>query len=485
MFPRLFSVRPKKRRSPSRANHRGIECLEDRILLYSTTGDVWTYGSRITYSFIPDGTSVGGIPSTLFQTMNAVAPTVQWEQAIEKAAAIWQVVAKVNLVQVPDDGTPVGAAGDQQGDPRFGDIRIGAYPQSGGTLGINILPPPANGGTDAGDIFFNSSAQWNLGSNYDLETVAIHEFGHALGLGESQIQTATMYGVYNNVRQSLTSDDTTGVQSIWGAPSDTSGITTSSTALNLNPYLNSQAQIAVGGESIASSSDYNWYKVTVPSNATGTMVVTMQSSNLSSLSPRLAIYELSSGNLQSLGQSTAANAYGATVKYTVSNVAPGEVFYFRASAANTGPGSDGAYGLEVNFGSSAQAPVAPPNTVVASQPDKGSGSAAQTTGSSSGGLGLQLGSLLGVSLSLNGGLSLSANVGPIDLGIQLQIGTLNVWADPAEAGPHVHAASHPHGPHSLIGSHRLPNLSHATNGAVLHPHGNSIDAPSFRTGRAG
>ena len=62
MFPRLFSVRPKKRRSPSRANHRGIECLEDRILLYSTTGDVWTYGSRITYSFIPDGTSVGGIP---------------------------------------------------------------------------------------------------------------------------------------------------------------------------------------------------------------------------------------------------------------------------------------------------------------------------------------------------------------------------------------------------------------------------------------
>ena len=48
-----------------------LENLEDRVLLYSTYGGDWTYGSRITFSFAPDGTSVGGTPSVLFQTLNA------------------------------------------------------------------------------------------------------------------------------------------------------------------------------------------------------------------------------------------------------------------------------------------------------------------------------------------------------------------------------------------------------------------------------
>ena len=48
-----------------------VEGLEARLLLYSDLGDQWTYDSRITYSFMPDGTSVGGVPSVLFQTLNA------------------------------------------------------------------------------------------------------------------------------------------------------------------------------------------------------------------------------------------------------------------------------------------------------------------------------------------------------------------------------------------------------------------------------
>src|SRR5271157_1814716 len=83
-----------------------LENLEDRLLLYSTYGGTWVYGSRITYSFMPDGTSVGGTPSVLFQTMNAKFPIATWEQAIEKAAAVWQNVANINLCQVSDDGSP-------------------------------------------------------------------------------------------------------------------------------------------------------------------------------------------------------------------------------------------------------------------------------------------------------------------------------------------------------------------------------------------
>ena len=157
------------------------------MLLYSTLGDMWTYDSRITYSFMPDGTSVGGTPSALFSTLNAVAPTATWEAQFEQAASLWETAANVNLALVPDGGEAVGTNGDQQDDPRFGDIRIGAIPLGSGILAETFLPPPANGGTDAGDILFNSTAPWAVNNTYDMMTVAAHEFGHALGLGESTV----------------------------------------------------------------------------------------------------------------------------------------------------------------------------------------------------------------------------------------------------------------------------------------------------------
>jgi hypothetical protein len=80
------------------------------------------------------------------------------------------------------------------------------------------LPPTANGGTDAGDSFLNSNIEWQIGSNFDLQTVVADEFGHALGLGESSVSTAVMYCTHNGIKQALTSDDIAGIQSIYGAP---------------------------------------------------------------------------------------------------------------------------------------------------------------------------------------------------------------------------------------------------------------------------
>ncbi|MGE3819936.1 MAG: matrixin family metalloprotease, partial [Isosphaeraceae bacterium] len=348
-----------------------LEGLERRELLYSTLGGSFTHGSRITYSFVPDGTNIGGLSSNLYATLNAVAPTATWQTAFSRAAAIWSSYANINMVQVSDNGAPLGAAGNQQGDGQFGDIRISMTPQASGILGTALLPPPFNGGSAAGDISLNSNVSWAINANYDLQTVAIHEIGHALGVGHSTITSAVMYAYYNNVKQSLTADDIAGIQAVYGAyPADPINDGTFATATNLTSLIDSNGQVALGGRSLAGGGDLDFYSITVPANTNGTMTISMQSTNLSSVSPRLTVYN---GSQAGIGMTSLPNSFGATATFTVSGVTPGQTYYFRASAASAF-GSYGAYGMLVNFGSASQAPIAPPNTTVTAQPDQGGGS---------------------------------------------------------------------------------------------------------------
>jgi hypothetical protein len=371
-----------RRPSQGRSARPLLENLEDRLLLYSAYGGTWAYGSRITYSLMPDGTNIGGTPSVLFQTLNAKFSLATWELQFQKAAAVWQAVANINLAQVSDNGSPEGTSGDQQGDPRFGDIRIGMLNLGSGVLGETFIPPPANGGTDAGDMFLNSQASWQINTDYDLETVAIHEFGHALGLGESQITTACMYAYYNGMKQSLTTDDIAGIQSVWGAPQpdqfNSNGLSngSSNTAANITSYIDGNGQIAIPNLRITSGSQVEWFSVTVPACTTGTMVVTEQSTNLSMLSPSVWVYKPGSKLPAAIGSLTSAN-YGATVSYSLSGVLAGQTYLIRAMGNSFGDPT-GAFGLEVNFGTATQPPISPPATLVAQQPDLGGGVANTT-----------------------------------------------------------------------------------------------------------
>jgi hypothetical protein len=366
-------VFPNKR---SRAARPAPEALESRLLLYSKLGDQWTYDSRITYSFMPDGTSIGGVPSVLFQTLNQNNSTSAWQQQIKEAASLWENSSNINLALVSDGGEPVGTSGNQQDDPRFGDIRIGAIPLGPGVLAETFLPPPANGGTDAGDIILNSSINWQINNNYDVMTVMAHEFGHALGLGDSTVAGSVMYGTYSGIDQSLSSDDQAGIQSVYGARQfdiyNNAGKrdNTYMTATNINSTINSSSQIAIPGLDITTAGDSEWFYVNVPASTSGTMSVSVQSSNLSSLSPEVQVY---SSALSLVGQASAQNSMGATVSVSNISVKASQGFYIKVMAAG-GPGPIGGYGLLVNFGSPTQAPIAPPNTVVAQQPDQGSGS---------------------------------------------------------------------------------------------------------------
>ena len=76
-------------------------------------------------------------------------------------------------------------------------------------------------GNIAGDVHFDDSNSWSdggAGGTIDFFTVALHELGHALGLGHSADTTSVMYAYYGGPRRVLTADDIAGIQAIYGAP---------------------------------------------------------------------------------------------------------------------------------------------------------------------------------------------------------------------------------------------------------------------------
>ncbi len=371
-IPSLFKTaknKPIKTRPHARL---ALECLEERVMPYSATGNAWPNPQLITISFMPDGTQLSAaanstITSNLFSTMNAkFGSPANWENVIVRAAQVWAQQTNLNFEVVPDNGAPSGSGSNQQGDPGFGDIRIGGYAFSNTQLGDTFYPPSANNYSIAGDIAFNTGQTWNIGSTYDLFTVAAHEFGHALGLGDSSASTsAIMYGSYTGVKSVLSSDDIAGIRNIYSgnnprtpdAYDSGSGDNTVASAANISSLFKSGSLTAlVSNLNIVTTSDVAFYAFAAPTGTSSTMQVQVQSQGLSLLSPKMTVYAANGTTV--LGSASGLNEYGTILDVSVTGVTAGEKFYIKVQGADTTAFSTGAYALALNFGAGAM-PVAP------------------------------------------------------------------------------------------------------------------------------
>ena len=102
-----------------------VELLETRNLL-ANWGVPWPHADHLTLSLAPDGTTVDGYTSNLFQTLNQRAATADWETETLRAFQTWAVNANINIGLVSDNGIAVGATAAIQGQGGVGDIRISA-----------------------------------------------------------------------------------------------------------------------------------------------------------------------------------------------------------------------------------------------------------------------------------------------------------------------------------------------------------------------
>jgi hypothetical protein len=186
------------------------------------TQDIPTYGNGW------DGPGLGAATvNYVFSQMTEQLPAAQTEAALQAAMAQWAQVVQVTWVEGTNPTAPqtvniffaTGAHGD--GYPFGG---------PGGILAHTFYPAPPNPEPIAGDMHLNDADTWNIGSNTDLFSVSLHEFGHSLGLGHSDDPSDVMYPYYKMVT-TLNSGDISAVQTLYASgPAATPATTTTPVA---------------------------------------------------------------------------------------------------------------------------------------------------------------------------------------------------------------------------------------------------------------
>lgn len=199
-----------------------------------------------------DGDRVTYLVDSADTVDSSALPAATAEAAVHRALATWSqdsCLQRVGIVRRPTDGSDPDIFDAAYGFGGFGDFRAAdivvagwlppsffeavVSPGSGSTVlamsvtfifvGSDGEPTDVDGDgyldTAANEIYFNSGFRWAAGSAtgaMDVESVALHEIGHSLGIGHiGSPPTAVMNPVYGGLRTDLLPMDRAALCTVW------------------------------------------------------------------------------------------------------------------------------------------------------------------------------------------------------------------------------------------------------------------------------
>ena len=325
-----------------------VESLESRRLLVAF-GTPWPDARDLTISFPDDQVDVGAYENDIQSTLDQIATRQEWQELSLRAYQTWAIHADINVGLRNDHNVAFGSPGFMVGDPRFGEFRIGAFPQQG--ILANSVPFQAIAGTYSGDLLLNSNEQFTfhdwaddtgpdpstIGENErDLFSLLLHETGNTLGISDSADEWTVMFQQYTSPKGVLTQDDIGRLQDLYGARTDPyeqadNGQLQSATLLTTPIDFDSSADVLRTRGSLASGSDVDYFKV-ISGAGVDTATIQVKASGISLLQSKLELVDASGAVLD---DSTSVSVFDNDNTLQLNGLLNQSEVYIRVSAADS------------------------------------------------------------------------------------------------------------------------------------------------------
>lgn len=341
----------------------GLQNLEDRRML-AAFGTPWPDARELTISFPSDGVAIKHESNNIEATLDQVAPRQDWQELALRAYQTWAINADLNVGLRNDYDVKFGTPGLTSKDPRFGEFRIGAFPQMG--VLANSVPFQAIAGTHSGDLLLNSNESftfhdWNDGlppdpatleaGDRDLFSLLLHEAGNTLGMADTLDVDSVLHGKYVGPKGALTPDDIASIQALYGQRSDPfeqfdNGQIQDAAIIPTPVGLDPSTQVIRSPGSLSSGSDVDTYRIDPIAGQTE-VTIRLRSAGISLLMSTLQVLDEVG---QVVGEATSSSVFDNDNVLEINGLQSYGVLYLRVLPADA---SDiyavGDYLIEVDY----------------------------------------------------------------------------------------------------------------------------------------